>query len=121
MSFDIVALRDRAVAARVFKHVVGRFTFDCLVPSGTALMRNSDRRTTTGEQNYQMVLDHVRGWEGVLQSDVLPGEPKEPLPFSRAAAVLFFEEHLTELGELLIELNRRADERAAQLEADRKN
>lgn len=77
MDTDEIYLRKRR-KAREFPVEIGRFTFTCLRPNDA----EAAEMYTEGYNRHQVAARFVVGWEGVLESDLIPSGGSDPVPFS---------------------------------------
>lgn len=127
---DLAQLKAAAAAAREF--TVALAGADGGLPKSMALRlitaHEAEQLALGGASalsNVQLLratLEHsVIGWQGVLASDVVPGQPDEPLPFSAEALRLLLDERPDWERLALSALLAKADERNARLGLARKN
>jgi hypothetical protein len=77
------SLAEKIRRARESKVEVGRFTFIITRPTDIemALMYKSGREAN----KHDVARDHVIGWAGVKEADILPGGQDEDIKFDNAA------------------------------------
>lgn len=78
--------------SRRFTHEVDGKTFDCVLPTQYAAQVIRGETKTATHFQRRLVLAALRDWSNVRASDVVPEAGSSPLPYTEAAAELFFGE-----------------------------
>ncbi|MFO0270904.1 MAG: hypothetical protein ACK53W_10275 [Gemmatimonadota bacterium] len=126
---DVERLVAAATKAREFTHQ--------LAPGKTVTVRlptehQLELATAAMQGGETGVLEYFRGlleqcivdWSGVVEADLVPGEPDEPapaVPFNRALVPLLLDAKPAQAKELRAELIARLSQRAARAKAAQKN
>jgi len=78
--------RQKAVVAAGIKWLVQR-------PTAYDLLKLRESTKDQTEQGMEFILRNVVGWEGVKESDILPGESDTSVDFSEIIAKVYLEDH----------------------------
>lgn len=122
-------LREQALKAREYEHVVGECTLTLRLPTRQEVRAAVHAERLAGfESGISAVLLQdalVRrglvGWTGVRECHVAPTDSQAPLPWSRDAAHLWIDANPDEADRIGQDLMRRLGERADRLESAAKN
>lgn len=127
---DLATLQQRALAAREITHTLGEIEYRLRLPTGHEVLLAAHRTGVVGQATGAAYLVLMRavlegaliGWQGLRVRHVLPADgDNAPLPYEPGAVATVLDARPVDaqaLGDVLAE---RMAQRAAALEADRKN
>jgi len=127
---DLATLQQRALAAREVAHTLGDVEYRLRLPTGHEVLLAAHRTGVVGQATGAAYLVLMRsvleqaiiGWQGLRVRHVLPADGDEaPLPYEAGAVPTVLDARPADAQALADVLVERMAQRAAALEADRKN
>jgi hypothetical protein len=127
MHVDFDTFKKQLDAARQAKFRVNGAEFTLTLPTDYDMAiaaedcRDAQWRVNNTRAMRIVLMQAVRGWEGVKASDVIPDAPAEPLEFSFAALGALLDHRRDITVDLTRQLTAAREERLAQREQSEKN
>jgi len=124
---DLAQIEARAQAARSFVHHVGGAQFSLTMPpmaeavDSIQAMRRADPGRPQREAILALVMDALRGWQGVPLGMFLANDDATPVDFSADAALKLFAERPDLMSSITDAMAEWAAARALRIEELRKN